>query len=1218
MNGQKSKYTITDDDMGKKQSVCEAVCISKPELDVMLALSSENYKSQRDLAEKTGYSLGLVNRLVKRLMKEDYLDGEMQFTGRAKTIFHERKSQNAIILAAGFGMRMVPINMETPKALLEVRGEKLIERLIKQLHKAGIEEIYVVVGFMKESFEYLIDEFGVKLIVNPEYTAKNNLYSLYLASEYISNSYILPCDLWCAENPFRIKELYSWYMVGDLLTKDSTVRVNRKMELVRTAPDQPGNSMVGISYILKEDAEGIKKKIKMCCGDRQYDNSYWEVVLYQDDHMILFPRMVKSADVVEINTYEQLRELDSSSGQLRSDAVSVAAGALQVKENEITGITVLKKGMTNCSFIFDCAGKKYLMRIPEKGTEYLIDRRKEAEIYKKIKDCHICDEVIYINEENGYKITEYIEEARVCDPCSESDIRNCMKKLREFHELKITVAHEFNIWEQIEFYESLWGKEASFYQDYAQTKENIFSLRPVIEKYTECKVLTHIDAVPDNFLIISDEKGNEEIRIIDWEYAGMQDPHMDIAMFCISALYSKEQVDHLIDLYFEGRCEEAIRIKIYCYIAVCGLLWSNWCEYKRRSGVEFGEYSLCQYRYAKEYYRIVQKKQVVQDMQMKSEKQAELSELQFHVLRGLVINGGKTESEEVLSEQYGVPPKSVELCLEKMAKKGYLTEDMQITPAGERALEPYRVKNAVIMAAGMSTRFAPLSYEKPKALLKVKGELLIEREIEQLKEAGIHDIVVVVGYMKEKLFYLADKYDVKIVVNEDYYRYNNTSTLMPVADQLSNTYICSSDNYFVENPFELFVYRSYYAAVYGAGETDEYCISCDVQGRIESVTVGGKDAWYMLGHVYFDHTFSEKFAAILKREYKKQITKEHLWEDLYIRYIDELDMYIRRYDNEMIKEFDSLDELRLFDRNYLENSDSKIFRNICCILNCEESDITDIFPIKTGLTNLSFCFTCGGMKYVYRHPGVGTESYINRRGEAASMQIAKKLGVDDTYIYIDAEEGWKVSYYIENVKLLDYHDTAQVENALGILRLLHNSGEKTEYFFDIWKEIDKFRETLKRSNRLDFEDMQEMGEKIEILHQYLEGDEVKKTICHCDSYSPNFLIDQQDKMYLIDWEYSGMSDPGVDIGTFIVCSDYSMEEAKAIIKIYLKHEPSEKEMRHFMGYVAVSSFYWFVWALYQESVGKTVGEYLYIWYRYTKKYSAKALELYEAGEGKQR
>ena len=120
----------------------------------------------------------------------------------------------------------------------------------------------------------------------------------------------------------------------------------------------------------------------------------------------------------------------------------------------------------------------------------------------------------------------------------------------------------------------------------------------------ELTELVHIDAVPDNFLFVTNTDGTREIRLIDWEYAGLQDPHVDIAMFCIYSLYAREQVDQLIDIYFENNCKRETRIKIYCYIAVCGLLWSNWCEYKASLGVEFGEYSLRQYRYAKDYFRI--------------------------------------------------------------------------------------------------------------------------------------------------------------------------------------------------------------------------------------------------------------------------------------------------------------------------------------------------------------------------------------------------------------------------------------------------------------------------------------------------------------------------------------------------------------------------------------------------------------------------------------
>ena len=128
-------------------------------------------------------------------------------------------------------------------------------------------------------------------------------------------------------------------------------------------------------------------------------------------------------------------------------------------------------------------------------------------------------------------------------------------------------------------------------------------LKEIIDSTKKDFSLTHIDAVCDNFLFHKEEDGSEGLQLTDWEYSGMQDPHVDIAMFCIYSLYNRQQCDRLIDIYFEGRCDRETRIKIYIYIALCGLLWSNWCEYKRQLGVEFGEYSLRQYRYAKDYYR---------------------------------------------------------------------------------------------------------------------------------------------------------------------------------------------------------------------------------------------------------------------------------------------------------------------------------------------------------------------------------------------------------------------------------------------------------------------------------------------------------------------------------------------------------------------------------------------------------------------------------------
>jgi CTP:phosphocholine cytidylyltransferase-like protein/thiamine kinase-like enzyme len=580
--------------------------MNRQERDILNAIIKEHFINQRILAEQSGHSLGVVNRSIKELIKTGYLNEDIMPTDKAKNELKTKAPKNAIILAAGLGMRMAPINTEISKGMLEVNGEPLIERIIKQLHEVDITEIYVIVGFMKEKYEYLIDEFGVELVINSEYAGKNNLHSMKLIVDKISNSYIIPCDIWCYRNPFRRQELYSWYMVSDLVDNESSVRVNRKMELVYVSRSMGGNAMIGITYLVEDEASIVRENIKELCKDVKNDSSFWEDALYQKDRMIVNARVVHSAHVVEINTYEQLRELDSDSNHLQTDAINVICDALNVFPDDIINITVLKKGMTNHSFLFTCKEKKYIMRIPGEGTDQLINRVQEAVVYRTIGGKNICDNIVYINPKKGYKITEFIANARVCDPLCDEDIMKCMKRLRAFHELGLKVEHEFDIFKRIEFYESLWGGTPSVYKDYKKTKEKVLTLKDYIECHIETKVLTHIDAVPDNFLFVPNGDGNEDTRLIDWEYAGMQDPHVDIAMFCIYSMYNKNQVDKLISAYFTEGCKESIRIKIYCYIAVCGLLWSNWCEYKRNVGVEFGEYSLRQYRYAKEYFNIVQ------------------------------------------------------------------------------------------------------------------------------------------------------------------------------------------------------------------------------------------------------------------------------------------------------------------------------------------------------------------------------------------------------------------------------------------------------------------------------------------------------------------------------------------------------------------------------------------------------------------------------------
>lgn len=562
-------------------------------LDLFKLKLKEPQMTQRELARKLGISLGKVNHLLYKLKQYSIFNDDFSLTDKGKEYVKNHHPQQAVILAAGFGMRMVPINTEEPKGLLEINGEPLIERLIKQLQANGISQIKIVVGFMKEHYEYLIDQYGIELVVNAKYGEWNNLYSLYTVRDYLENCYIVPCDLWFRKNPFSKLEDQSWYMFSKKQDSTSNWQVNSRGIIKKEK--QNGNRMVGLAYLNTKLGKKLSSELTERVTKSDRLNQFWESAL---DFMSpqLSANLINPQDYAEINSYEELRDLDSNSNHLKNDAIDVIEQTLNVPGEAINQIHVLKKGMTNRSFIFSCQGKRYIMRIPGAGTGQLINRHQEYDVYQKIKELPYVERTLYLNPQNGYKLTEFIEDSRNCDPNNWDDVQQCMHLLKQMHQENLKVDHQFDLAGQINKYEQL-RNAPSAYRDYGKVKQQVEKLLQYIERLDKKWTLCHNDANADNFVF--DQQGN--IFLIDWEYAGMQDPHVDIAMFAIYSMYDQSQIDHLIDLYFEYSVSEAIRYKIYAYVAICGLLWSNWCEYKQSLGLDFGEYSLAQYRYAKEY-----------------------------------------------------------------------------------------------------------------------------------------------------------------------------------------------------------------------------------------------------------------------------------------------------------------------------------------------------------------------------------------------------------------------------------------------------------------------------------------------------------------------------------------------------------------------------------------------------------------------------------------
>lgn len=527
-------------------------------------------------------------------------------------------------------------------------------------------------------------------------------------------------------------------------------------------------------------------------------------------------------------------------------------------------------------------------------------------------------------------------------------------------------------------------------------------------------------------------------------------------------------------------------------------------------------------------------------------------------------------------------------------------------------------KNAIILAAGKSDRFAPFTYEKPKGLFCVKGEILIERQIKQLKEAGINEIYIVIGYMKEKFFYLEKKYGVRLIVNNDFGKKGNLYSLYKAKDYINNTYICCADHYFIFNPFKDYNLDniSYRACIYINGKFREFAIECSDADVITTFKVGGEDSFAMVGHTYMNERFSSIFRKFMEHEINDFGIASMFWEEFYARHIQQLTFYKREFRQGEILEFENIDDLRTFDSEFLFNIDSEIITNICKALNCNPNDIDDISIINAGLTNVSFAFNCCGIKYVYRHPGGSAGNLIDRQSELFAQMTAKKIGIDKSVIAMELS-GWKLSYYVNNAKNCDFEKyDRQLITAMEYLHKLHMvQPDNTVKIFDNvaeGKKLMKIASATKGNLKREFADI---IAKVERLYLFVKADAKRLgyglVLCHNDTYEPNYLYDDNNEIYLIDWEYAGLNYAANDIGCILCRYDWTEEQIERYLRYFTGHALTEDEHRYYMAFLPISAFYWFCWGLYKGSVGDDDSFFFLPSYRNLIRFIDKALESYE-------
>lgn len=266
--------------------------------------------------------------------------------------------------------------------------------------------------------------------------------------------------------------------------------------------------------------------------------------------------------------------------------------------------TMLESGMTNTSYRFSFDGARYLLRVAGKGTEAIVDRAQEFEVYRLLEGAGIADRVVFLEEATGIKVAEFVEGARMCDPSNPRDVRRCMEHLRRFHDFASAQAlgspliGDFDFMARLaECENAVVGDMPARFPDYCEVRAKAARAWAEIEASGPQRCLCHIDPVAANFLVRADD-----VLLVDWEYAAMADPHVDIAMFCIHAGYGRERIDEAVRLYVGGEPDGAVRARIYAYCALAGLLWTVWCEVRREAGgCAYDDYQKAQYAYARTF-----------------------------------------------------------------------------------------------------------------------------------------------------------------------------------------------------------------------------------------------------------------------------------------------------------------------------------------------------------------------------------------------------------------------------------------------------------------------------------------------------------------------------------------------------------------------------------------------------------------------------------------
>lgn len=589
----------------------------------------------------------------------------------------------------------------------------------------------------------------------------------------------------------------------------------------------------------------------------------------------------------------------------------------------------------------------------------------------------------------------------------------------------------------------------------------------------------------------------------------------------------------------------------------------------------------------------------------------------YQLLKCLKENSNASQRQIAQASGYSLG--MVNSLLKSMEEEGFIVihqknrkNKYELTPKGNECIENVirermmdklyvkkesQVKTAVILAAGANSVF-----NQPIGCLKLDTQTILERIVDTCSEKGIEKFVIVTGYEQDKISNLFEHHNNIKLISSDHYKWSGSmDSLALVQNEIHEDFLLiESDYVFEKRVLSLLLDNHDSTCMFmnlPKGNGDEAYVELDEEGHLFKISKDIHELNRIDGECTGINKISfamyQKMLQIYSKNKNPYINYEYILENLSRIYRIPIlcadDCICMDIDNQ--KQYEEVlniyyPKLRKKEK---ESDEQSLIQLVMNILNYSKEDIISI-ETAGGMTNANYKVITSRGNYILRMPGKCTETMISRINEKVNGKLGFLLGLNVDTVYFDEHSGIKISRYIENAKTMTHVTVKQEENmkkVASLLSRLHQSGIELKGRFDPFVELEKYESIMQKAHVVPYENYALAHDfYIETQKRFDQiGWDLKP--CHCDLVSENLILDQEGRMYLIDWEYSGYNDPMWDLAAhFIECEFTSSEE-----ELFEKYYQGNIHPQKIFLFKILQDILWSAWTMAKEANGEDFGTY---------------------------